>query len=269
MSKAIKELQAVDYSAAAIKVKKFYCEPQTLCFRLHWHDRIEIIRVKSGKMTIELGEDTFTICQNQMIIFPPRMAHKGYTTDTVVDYDVLMFDIRSFFNDTAVCSTTLPLILEGKVKFKNSIKDFSTVAICDEICNNNNPDSLEIISLVYKLFFDLFQKHISENNSKTQTKAREIIDYIEQNYSHDLNTEALSKKFGYSNEHFCRKFKEATGITPMTYLKIFRLEEALKMLKSGEFSISEIATRCGFNDANYFTRCFKSHYGVPPKSFKK
>lgn len=269
MNKAIKETEAVEYTAAAIKVKKFSCESDTLCFRLHWHDRFELVRIKNGNMTIDLGDETLTVQENQIAIFPPRMAHKGYTIDSSVDYDVLMFDIRSFYNETIICNNTLPLILEGRVKFKNAINDNEVISICDEICNNNNPDSLEIISFVYKLFYILFKKHIVQSNSKTQNKSREIIDYIEQNYKNDLNTKNLSEKFGYSTEHFCRKFKEATGITPMTYLKIYRLEEALKMLKTGEFSISEISSECGFSDANYFTRCFKSHYGVPPRNYKK
>ncbi len=84
----------------------------------------------------------------------------------------------------------------------------------------------------------------------------------------ELTISAMSDKFGYSSEHFCRKFKEATGITPMTYLKIYRLEQALKKIKHSECSIGEIAAQCGFNDANYFTRCFKAHYGAPPRLYR-
>lgn len=268
MKRATKELEVVNYTAAAIKVKTFIQEDNTLCFALHWHDRLEIIRVKKGELTVEIGDEIYTLKSGQMIIFPPRMAHKGYTQNCFVDYDVLMFNIRSFYNETTVCNQTLPLIFEGRVNFKKVITDIETLSLCDKICNNQNPDSLEIVSLIYNLLFNVFQKHILEIRPKTQEKSRQIIDYIETNYNLYLNTAILSKKFGYSTEHFCRKFKETTGITPMTYLKIYRLEKSLKMLKSGENNISEIASRCGFSDANYFTRCFKSHYGVPPKQYK-
>ena len=268
MKNVAKELDIVKYTAAAVKVLQFKCESDFTCFALHWHDRLEIIKVKKGSMKIELGGKTLMLNTNQMVIFPPRMAHKGYTENENVEYDVLMFDVRSFYNEAPICTLTLPLILEGRVKFQNIISDIETINICDKICYNKNPDSLEIISLVYKLLFVLFDKHLSEIGPKTHDKSSAMINYIEKNYTQDLNTTVLSKNFGYSSEHFCRKFKEATGITPMTYLKIYRLEQSVKMLKLNELSISEIAAQCGFNDANYFTRCFKAHYGVSPKKFK-
>ena len=105
-------------------------------------------------------------------------------------------------------------------------------------------------------------------STKQKSSAIQFVDYIEENFAMDLNTAILSRKFGYSTEHFCRKFKEATGITPMTYLKVFRLEQALKKLKAGGQSINQIAEQCGFSDSNYFTRCFKAHYGFPPRYYK-
>ncbi|MBQ8233294.1 MAG: helix-turn-helix transcriptional regulator [Lachnospiraceae bacterium] len=63
------------------------------------------------------------------------------------------------------------------------------------------------------------------------------------------------------------KFKETTGLTPMNYLKIYRVEEAYKLIKEGKRDIGNIAALCGFPDANYFTRCFKAHFGVPPSYF--
>lgn len=264
----IKELTRVEYSAAAVKTLHFCIEKQFLCFTLHWHDRMEIIRIKKGNMTVEYCGDTFSLKAGEMIAFLPRMAHKGYTTDSSVEYDVLMFDVKSFLNETAVCREVLTQIFDGNAKFEAVISKKETVECVDAICNNKNLHTLEITSLVYKFLYLLYENHLTEINKNQKTSATQFIDYIEENFALDLNTAMISKKFGYSPEHFCRKFKEATGITPMTYLKIYRLEQALKKIKSGEQNISEIAAQCGYYDANYFTRCFKAHYGVPPKHYR-
>ena len=124
-------------------------------------------------------------------------------------------------------------------------------------------------SLVYELLYLLFEYHLAELHTEFKSSVVKIIDYMEENFALDLNTETLCRKFGYSTGHFCRKFKRATGVTPMTYLKIYRLEQALQKLKEGNQSIGEIAALCGYSDANYFTRCFKAHYGVPPRYYKK
>lgn len=55
----------------------------------------------------------------------------------------------------------------------------------------------------------------------------------------------------------------------MTYLKIYRLELAYKKIKNSDTTISNIATECGFPNANYFTRCFKKHFGFPPTKYIK
>ncbi len=268
MKNIAKELVTVKYSAAAVKILHFQMTTHTTCFTLHWHDRMEIIRVKKGNMTVEYGGNPVLLSEGEMIVFSPRMAHKGYTTDSSVEYDVLMLDIRSFYNETAVCTQTLPQIFGGNVKFETVISHTETIRCTDEICNNKNLDTLEITSLVYKLLYLLLKNHLTEFHTEQKNDAIEIIDYLEENFSLELSTATLSQRFGYSAEHFCRKFKKATGITPMTYLKIYRLEQALKKIKSGEHSISEIAAQCGYDDANYFTRCFKAYYGVPPKHYK-
>ena len=268
MKSIIKELTTVAYSAAAVKVLHYSIKPHSQCVTLHWHDRMEIIRIQKGCMTVGYGGDTVVLKAGEIMIFSPRIAHEGYTTDSYVEYDVLMFDIRSFYNETAVCHEMLPRIFDGSAKFRTVISDTKTIGCIDEICSNKNLDSLEITSLVYRFLYLLTEHHLTELSARPDSRVAQITDYIEENFALDLTTASLSRRFGYSTEHFCRKFKEATGITPMTYLKIYRLEQALKKIKTGEQSIGEIAAQCGFCDANYFTRCFKAHYGVPPKYYK-
>lgn len=267
MNKAVNETTPVEYSAAAVKTLHFRRNARSVCFNLHWHDRIEIIRVKEGTLWVECYKNTICLQAGEMIFFTPRTAHKGFTRDTAVDYDVLMFDIRNFYNKTTVCNQYLPLLYNGDAKFEHRISDAQTIGCVDAICNSENTDSLEIIFLIYKLIHSMFEKHLCSLSPEPNNKIKSIVDYIDENYMLDVNTAGLSRMFNYSAEHLCRKFKDAIGITPMTYLKICRLQQAQKLLRESECSVGEIATRCGFSDANYFTRCFKAHYGITPKKY--
>jgi AraC-like DNA-binding protein len=267
MNQALKELAHVEYSEAAVKVLSIEIPPHSLAFNLHWHDRIEIIKIKKGNMTIEAYGSTYNLSEGDIALFTPKTAHKGYTDEALAEYDVLMFDIRSFYNETPVCKSCFPYFFDGNAKFENVFRDSDTSLCIDKICGNEDHNSLEIISLVYQLIFLLFRKHLLKIEREPKTKIKELIDYIEKNYTEEIDTQSLSQIAGYSEEHFCRKFKSATGITPMTYLKIYRLEQALKMIKENEHTISEIALLCGFSDANYFARCFKAHYGNPPRYY--
>ena len=71
MTKATRELEAVQYSAAAVKPLSFCIPPFTRCFALHWHDRVEIIRVKSGELTVECGGSTVRLHADEMMVFAP------------------------------------------------------------------------------------------------------------------------------------------------------------------------------------------------------
>ena len=58
-------------------------------------------------------------------------------------------------------------------------------------------------------------------------------------------------------------------MTPTTYIKINRLNKAVNLLSTNNYSVSEVASLCGFNEPNYFTRCFKAHFGKSPTEYKK
>ena len=269
MNFADKELTPVEYSAAAVKVLHHNIEPHAICFRTHWHERIEIIRLIEGEMQVDFGSAALKLNEGELVIFPPRTPHRAFAGDNGVRYDVLMFDVRSFYNDTAVCQSVLPAIFDGRVKFGATTKDADIISCVDTICNAADQGSLEITAYLYRLLHLLFSKCLIEHKTQVSNNSvKEITDYIEQNFAENLSTDGLSSRFGYTPSHFCRKFKEATGLTPIMYIKIFRLERACKMIKKGESNIGDIAARCGFDDANYFARCFKAHFGVPPTFYK-
>ena len=137
-------------------------------------------------------------------------------------------------------------------------------SLCEE-------SSLEAMSLAYRMM-DLLLQYAMEGCSaapKGDPLILETLEYMQNHFPEELTVEQLAARCGYSDAHFCRKFKQTTWMTPMKYLQIFRLEEAAKQLKQGKGNVSTVAIRCGFPDPNYFTRCFKAHFGVPPTGYEK
>lgn len=84
----------------------------------------------------------------------------------------------------------------------------------------------------------------------------------------EFNVERLSNKLGLSRGHLHRKIKELTGITPVEFLKNFRLAKAAILLKQHQRSISEIAYQTGFSSPAYFSKCFRAVYGVTPSDYE-
>ncbi len=265
-----RELKPVAYSAAAIKRLQFNRGVNRVCMRIHWHERMELVRVYEGEMYMDDGINITKLQAGELFIIPPRVPHRAYTLDCEVSYDVLMFDVRSFYNNSEICNTYLPAIYDGRAKFQLVTSEPETIRCFDKISQSWEKNSLALIADIYRLLY-LLTEHslIKIQNDLGRDKAiAEIIQYMEENFSQDLSTASLSAHFGYTATHFGRKFKQATGLKPMTYLQIYRMETAYAMIKSGERNISMVAAQCGYSDANYFTRCFKSHFGFPPSQTK-
>jgi AraC family transcriptional regulator len=68
--------------------------------------------------------------------------------------------------------------------------------------------------------------------------------------------------------HFARLFKQSTGNSPYRYVLQARANRAKELLKSGKFSIIEIAHRLGFADQSHLTRQLKDVFGATPKMLR-
>ena len=155
-----KELTPVAYSAAAISVRHFITPVGRDCFRTHWHERMELIRVLRGEMYVTCGANSMKLCQGDMAIFSPKMPHRGYANEEV-EYDVLMFDVRSFYNDSEVSKKYLPAIFDGRARFQVMTADEETIKCFDEICSKEEKDSLEVIAYIYRfIYFRLVKKQM-------------------------------------------------------------------------------------------------------------
>ncbi len=83
-----------------------------------------------------------------------------------------------------------------------------------------------------------------------------------------LTVTTLASAVSMDRTTLFRKLKTATGKTPTEIIREIRLEEAAKMLKRGEGSVSEIAYGLGYNNLGYFTKIFKSQFDLLPSEFK-
>ncbi len=268
MEQFYKEPTPVNYSASGFNSRHFV---RRTGVRLHWHDRMELIRLHSGTMLVGYGENTAELSAGGIYIVPPKTPHAARVLSEAAEYDVLMFDLRQFYNETQVCREKLSAIFEGRVTFRLTTDAPSVVECFDRLYSLCETPSLEATGLAYRLL-DLFFQYAMvgcTDAPKGDPVILDIVEYMQEHYAEELTVEQLALRCGYSDAHFCRKFKQTTWMTPMKYLQIFRLEEAAKQLKQGKGNVSSVAIRCGFPDPNYFTRCFKAHFGVPPTGYEK
>jgi len=128
---------------------------------------------------------------------------------------------------------------------------------------------------LYTIFYHLFNRgYIITDTTDREfdlkiESIKSALDYINLNYSSELDIDMLAKVSNLSKFYFCRLFKEITHLTPVDYINKFRVEKAIELIKNTDMSISEIAFEVGFNSVSYFIKVFKEYVGTTPFKYKK
>ncbi len=97
---------------------------------------------------------------------------------------------------------------------------------------------------------------------------RDILSYIDFNYQERITLTSLSDQFSVSKSHLSTVFHKEVGQTLTDYINSVRIERAILLLNTTNDSMPMIAEKCGFSDANYFTRTFKKNKGMSPLQYR-
>lgn len=95
------------------------------------------------------------------------------------------------------------------------------------------------------------------------------LDYVDFHYNADLSLSSLAAVCSVSSSYLSSLFKKETGMTITDHIHFTRIQQSLFLLNASSLSVGEIASRCGFSDANYFTRTFKKLQGKTPKNYRR
>lgn len=85
----------------------------------------------------------------------------------------------------------------------------------------------------------------------------------------DVNIEDMAAAVMYSRSNLNRKMKSLFGLTPADFMREARLKRAAYLLLTTRNPVSNIAYECGFTDPKYFSRVFRSTYGVNPSEYRE
>lgn len=93
--------------------------------------------------------------------------------------------------------------------------------------------------------------------------------YFQEHYNEDINIEEYALSRNMSVSYFLKKFKEVTTKSPMQYILGIRISNAVSLLESTDYNVTEISTIIGYDNPLYFSRIFKKQKGVSPSDYRK
>ena len=93
---------------------------------------------------------------------------------------------------------------------------------------------------------------------------------LENNLSEsDFNVKKLSSDLNISTTHLYRKLKTLTGLSPVEFIRTFKLQKACELLSNSDLSIKEIGYSLGFNNLSYFVKCFREQFALTPSAYRQ
>lgn len=130
-------------------------------------------------------------------------------------------------------------------------------------------DSFAEIKMFVLMFLDAFEKETEVKNSYSWVVQR-IIDYVEKHIENpELSVQEIADHVSLSSTYISILFKKEVQVTLKQYISNIRMDKAKKMLRSECYKITEIAEKCGYANANYFSRAFRKSEDMTPVEYRE
>jgi AraC-like DNA-binding protein len=246
----------------------------------HAHDHVSVIYILDGAASYEIGGRTFRVEAGMLFICNPGVTHHR-----VVGERERLSEFQAGLTNLTLKGLPPGCLLppgdDPAIPLLHHSQAFHNC--CEEIAmeqKRNDPASpLMLKCLVMKLIVILLkEKYIHTDSSAKMDFTLEkyeknnivdaIVSFMNDNYMQPISLARISENAYLSPVYISRVFKELMGESPINYLIRVRLAKACEhMQQQPGISIRSAAASVGYDDAYYFSKLFKKHYGVSPREY--
>jgi len=234
--------------------------PKTYDVRWHTHEHWELVYCTGGEgaFRFESG-NVITYQAGDVVVIPPREVHANTSSDGFTNIHITMaepsFRYKSAFRIADDEEGNVKMaFLQAKYFYLGDVKN---------------------AHLVLAALGDLIVSYmiVCRSNAEFSEPVEKIRTSIRRNYSRpDYALDEVLRSMPFHYDYLRKLFKKEVGVSPLEYMTNLRMKNAETLLTgmwTNEYSITEIAQMCGFEDALYFSRVFKKYYGCAPSNFSR
>ena len=251
----------------------------------HWHRQVELFYMKSGSLeyTTPHGTWLFTEGMGGMVnsnvlrrsrpvsmkneniqllhIFDPALLSGGHGNRMERDY------ILPLVTDQ---STEVILLRPEETEEKEIINRLRDAFELSEGQWGYEFALRESLTQIWLRLLKLVQPDQQGKEIRTMAdeKIKQMMIYIHEHYRESISVEQLAESAYVSKRGFFRLFQENLHMSPVEYMRNYRLQRACQMLADQRKSITEIAQECGFGTSSYFGRLFRKERGCTPEQYR-
>ena len=236
----------------------------------HSHPFYHLFYIVSGRGVFLLDHKPYNVAPRTCLITPPGVYHEVPANGhNLLDIYEIKFTLHS--NELRdILSRQGPIISNASPFIEKNIQyivynwarrdllslQYTDAFLCALLMANHLDQSIAT---------GQSSRYVDTSNHSDLT--RQIIAYIENNYSEPFSLERLAEKLEYKKQSLCTAFKKNTGITIIDYLNHVRIREATFRIYYGGMSVSVISQHVGFTTYVHFARTFRKLVGISPSQY--
>ena len=241
----------------------------------HWHQRMELAYVVQGRCEIKIGNKTRIYAPGDLAVIHSGEVHAISDVEESIIY-ICTFDsqiLYQFCSDVKyICNYISADMLAHAGIQEEILKCFE--GMFQENSKQDDWSGILLLSNILRLY-GLLVRHFEwepdeqpKNIAKLQ-RFQETLHYIEENYADNITLEDVAKTINYNPTYVSTLFVAYTGLNFKSYLDSFRINQAVKLMKSNDMTIADISAQCGFANIRTFNNVFRKITGMTPSQLRK
>lgn len=249
---------------------------------LHFHNLMEIGYCHYGEGELVVETDSFRFSEGMFSIIPKNYLHTTTSDENDIGYwEYLFVDVeqilQDYYKDNTKFAQNLMKRINTKAYFLKTLDSPSTAALIVQILAEMKDKKEFYLEKVKSLLISLLLETARMNQDKSYmiktaetsgTQIARALDYLSDHYNQNLRIEDLSEECHMSETHFRRLFDESMNMTPVAYINLVRIQMACNFLLKTNDSMTNIATKVGYQTPSTFNRNFKRIVGLSPNQWK-
>ncbi len=241
----------------------------------------ELVYVDTGAINVEAENFCGRLTENMLIIHKTGEIHSlTCPEDSAPNVIIIGFECRAdeldLFSKAPVVledeqqKILTEIIKEGRTVFKApydvpNLKDMKKRR--DYPFGADQMIKLKLEMLLIELVRSKMTEKTGIDSEIFDPKTHEIYNYVNKNFRENITLGELCFIFGTNKTTLCSSFKKAYGDTVIGYINHLKIKEAKKLLREGEYNLTEISQKLGFSSVHYFSRMFKKQQGISPSEY--
>ena len=238
----------------------FFCENTNRKGRLDHY----LLFVISGKAITETGHGVKEIAKNDLIIIHSREPYSIKVKDSPLSY--LCVHFTGSEAEERLREYSLGFFPQVNHLSQKNNMELRFKSLFEAFAKNDNLRDTELALLLDRLLIEASRG--VTNNTVHFAPLSKSIRYVNEFYTKPIKITELAEMESMCMTAYNLKFKKQMKMSPTKYIIKLRMEHGTELLDTSNLSVGEIASICGFADINFFSRAFKSYFGVSPTAYR-